>query len=144
MKILECFGQSETLELAWKVRRQVFIVEQNVPETIERDSVDARAWHILLIDSEPVATGRLFELKEGLFSIGRVAVLREYRGTGLGQQVMKLLLNKAWGLNAKTVEIHAQVQAKAFYEELGFVDQGEVFIEAGIEHIIMSINHPEL
>jgi len=144
MKVLESFGQSEYLELAWQVRREVFIEEQDVPEEIERDDMDEKSWHILILDTEPVATGRLFEIEDGLYCIGRLAVLQKRRGRGLGHKLMQILLSKAWSLGAKSVELHAQVQAKAFYEAIGFIDQGQVFMEAGIEHITMIKNNPNL
>lgn len=142
MRILEGYGQSEVLTLAWKLRKKVFIQEQKVPEEIERDEVDFYAWHIVLLDeSNPLATGRLFKIDSGTYSIGRVAVEKGHRGRGFGKQIMRGLLLKAWALDAKRVELHSQVHAKDFYEALGFEVRGETYLEAGIEHVTMIISN---
>lgn len=141
MKTYECYGISDLFHTAWQVRKTVFVDEQNVPIEIERDHIDERAWHVLIQDdNRPVATGRLFELESKKYCIGRVAVLSEYRGKGLGKLIMKCLIKKAWDIGAVSIELHAQTYAKAFYSDLGFVESGAPYFEAGIEHITMHIS----
>ncbi|WP_430885708.1 GNAT family N-acetyltransferase [Fusibacter sp. JL216-2] len=136
-------GKSGPLQKAWKVRECVFVYEQNVPKDIERDSYDQSAWHIVVFHKEDaVGTGRLFELEKGHYVIGRVAVLKDLRRKGLGQVIMKALLEKAWEEKALDVELHAQKDAVPFYENLGFVSEGHIFKEAGIDHITMKIKRP--
>jgi len=69
--------------------------------------------------------------------IGRIAVLKEYRGKQLGKLVVEKLLERAAELQAKEVHVHAQTYAAGFYEKLGFVAYGETFMESAIEHIGM-------
>lgn len=143
MTILECYGLNEVFDIAWQIRKTVFVEEQNVPIEIERDQIDDIAWHILMLDGDiPVATGRVFQVEGDKYGIGRVAVVKEERSKGIGNRIMTLLLEKAWSIGANHVEIHAQSYAKSFYENLGFVVDGEPYIEAGIEHITMIIENP--
>jgi predicted GNAT family N-acyltransferase len=99
------------------------------------DEMDPVAWHVLLSgsDGNPVATGRL--LPDG--HIGRVAVRAEWRGQGVGRELMIALLDAARGHGHESAHIHAQTDARRFYELLGFIAVGEVFTEAGIPHIEM-------
>ena len=120
---------------AMVIRHEVFIVEQSVPEDIERDDMDAVSMHAVAYadDGKPIGTGRL--LPDG--HIGRMAVLRQARGTGIGGQILDALLNEAQGLGHKHVALHAQVHARGFYEAHGFQAEGDTFIEAGINHVLM-------
>lgn len=119
------------------VREAVFIKEQNVPKEIELDEFDSIAHHIVIYeDQKPIAAGRLLET-ENYYSIGRVSVLKEYRGQDYGKLIMENILNKASALGANEVQLHAQLHAKKFYEQLGFTSFGELFVEAEIDHICM-------
>jgi predicted GNAT family N-acyltransferase len=121
------------------IRNEVFIKEQNVPKELEWDEFDSIAFHILVFENDiPVATGRLIYDQEKYIP-GRIAVLKEHRGKGLGTLVVDMLLQKAFELGAKKVYIHAQIQAKAFYEKIGFIAYGDIFDEAGIPHVSMFI-----
>ena len=114
-----------------QVRRAVFIVEQQVSEEDEWDAEDTVSVHVLAVrNREPVGTGRLSPGGK----IGRLAVLSEYRGHGLGARILRTLLQEAWHRGLLNVYLHAQVQALPFYEKLGFTAAGEVFEEAGILH----------
>jgi predicted GNAT family N-acyltransferase len=117
------------------VRRRVFVEEQGVPEHEEWDAADPTAIHVLAVDSnrEPVGTGRL----EPCGKIGRVAVRREWRGTGVGGQIMRHLVNQATELGFEAVYLHAQTTAAGFYRRLGFRPEGPVFDEVGIPHVRM-------
>ena len=119
------------------VRRRVFIEEQRIPESDEWDDVDPVARHVLAIaaNRDPVGTGRL----EPTGKIGRVAVLPQYRGTGVGSRIMCHLVNQATESGFTRVYLHAQTAAEGFYRRLGFRAQGPVFDECGIPHQRMTM-----
>jgi predicted GNAT family N-acyltransferase len=117
------------------VRRRVFVEEQNVPEELEWDGEDARSRHVVALagDGTPVGTGRL--LRDG--HIGRMAVLREWRGRGVGSAILARLLRLAAEAGHPLARLHAQTHAVRFYEKQGFAVQGGEFMEAGIPHVLM-------
>lgn len=123
-----------------RIREQVFIIEQDVPAEAEWDDVDARSLHVLARDADgrPIGTGRLTPQH----SIGRVAVLASWRGRGVGEALMRVLLESARERGIARVELHSQVHALAFYERLGFVASGEEYLECGIAHRTMAIDLP--
>jgi len=116
------------------IRREVFIVEQQVPEALEWDEDDASAIHLLAETSDggPVGTARI--LPSG--QIGRMAVRRAWREQGIGSA----LLTTAIDLCPRPPFLHAQVQAMAFYATAGFSPVGEAFLEAGILHRVMRLS----
>lgn len=135
---------SDDLRQAIDIRMQVFVNEQGVPEELEVDEIDAVAEHVLVYDGDiPVATGRLF-LENDRYMLGRVAVLKEFRGQGIGDLVMRMLLLRAFDLGAEEVYIHAQTQALNFYKKLGFSVYGEPFEEAGIPHVYMMVRKEDV
>ncbi|GAB3094663.1 GNAT family N-acetyltransferase [Aestuariicella hydrocarbonica] len=117
----------------YQVRHQVFVTEQNVPADIELDDRDAKCRHaLILIDGDPVATGRIDLEQQG--RIGRVAVMKNTREFGLGRQIMEALEREARQAGLAQVYLHAQDSAVGFYEKLGYEIHGESFMEAGILH----------
>lgn len=118
------------------IRRTVFTGEQHVDPAIDFDGQDALAMHALArVDDMPVGTGRM--LGDG--HIGRIAVLREYRGRGIGTQIIRALLDRARQEGLPRVYLGSQMHAVGFYEKLGFTTYGLPFMEAGIEHISMEL-----
>jgi predicted GNAT family N-acyltransferase len=119
------------------VRRSVFIEEQAIPESEEWDDVDPVARHVLALtrNRDAVGTGRL----EPTGKIGRVAVLPQYRGSGVGSLIMGHLVNQATESGFTSVYLHAQAAAAGFYERLGFRAVGPAFDEVGIPHVRMSL-----
>jgi predicted GNAT family N-acyltransferase len=117
------------------VRDAVFIEEQNVPRNIEQDEHDAASRHVLAQDGEGAAigTGRL--LPDGF--IGRMAVLADWRGKGVGRALLERLLEEARRLAQDRLALHSQTQACGFYRRFGFVEEGPEFLEAGIPHRTM-------
>ena len=116
------------------IRYNVFVEEQKVPEELEIDGLDDKAKHVLaFVDSVQIGTGRI--LSDG--HIGRVAVLKDYRGLGIGKLIMKDLIKWAQNMNLEKVWLSSQWHAHSFYLDLGFVCVGEIYIEAGIDHIKM-------
>jgi predicted GNAT family N-acyltransferase len=138
------------MQLALAIRRRVFIEEQGVPEDLEIDEydtlpsdgeVDGPCQHVLAFqDGQPVATGRLVLHPDGRLHIGRVAVLPEHQGRGLGREVMDRLHVMARQRHVQRVTLAAQLHAIGFYEKLGYVAHGDVFLDAGIEHRWMDID----
>jgi predicted GNAT family N-acyltransferase len=121
-------------EEAWAIRRRVFIEEQNVPEEIEMDSDDANALHALALDGEAlVGCGRMVA-HDGYVKIGRMAVLRERRGQGIGRSILAFLMERARQRGFDRAVLHAQLTAEGFYLKNGYLPEGEVFEEAGIAH----------
>lgn len=117
------------------IRHKVFIDEQQVPAELEWDAEDAHATLFLLsVDNQPVGTARL--LRDG--HIGRVALLSEARGKGLGQQLMRAVMTHAQQRDMKRLVLSAQTHALGFYSQLGFVSCSDVYPEAGIPHQEMS------
>ena len=119
------------------VRRAVFIEEQRVPEHLEWDEADERAYHVLAaaLDGRPIGTGRLkIDCR-----IGRMAVLKAWRGRGVGRSIMDALLREARRKGCATVSLHAQTHALDFYRRCGFTPIGDEFDEAGIPHRLMEL-----
>lgn len=114
-----------------KIRIEVFIKEQKVPEELEWDNADLTCQHLLvMIDNQGVATARI--LSSG--QIGRMAVLKDYRQQGIGSAMLTSLLEVASTMNLQSVFLNAQVEAILFYKKFGFVEQGDLFNDAGIMH----------
>ena len=120
------------------LRTRVFVEEQGVPPEIERDAADATAVHVLSRDDagRVVATGRLIE-RRGAAVIGRMAADPSVRGRGHGAAVLAELHRQAVRLGHRSVELHAQLPARGFYERAGYTAVGGEYEEAGIPHVTM-------
>jgi predicted GNAT family N-acyltransferase len=136
---------SADLEACFAVRKQVFVVEQGVPEDLEYDEYDSTALHVLAIreDGVPLGTGRLLygetaaEKTDGdlsLGSLGRLAVSEEARGLGIGIALVRAIEDAARARGLRAVDLHAQAHALGFYERLGYEPYGPEYEEAGIPH----------
>jgi predicted GNAT family N-acyltransferase len=128
------------------VRDPVFIHEQKVPIEEEIDAFDPISRHVIARDADdrPIGTGRLSPER----AIGRMAVIEEWRGRGVGQALLAALLDEARALCYSQVTLHAQVHAIPFYERFGFETFGDEFDECGIMHRTMrrtvdAIDRPE-
>jgi len=130
----------EGFEKVKGIRYRVFVQEQGVPQELEWDSFDRIAYHLILhLNNTPVGTARLFT-KENRSYIGRVAVLKEYRGRGYGRIIMKAIMEHAKNIGIKRIYLHSQTYIKDFYKKLGYKEIGDEFTEAGITHIEMFID----
>ncbi|MGF1430109.1 GNAT family N-acetyltransferase [Kitasatospora sp. LaBMicrA B282] len=137
----------QDVALAKQVRHDVFVVEQEIPAELEYDELDATSTHLLARDADgvPVGTARLIsgpqalELTgiEGRVLLGRLAVLKAARGTGLGAALVRAVEAAGQELGATECELHAQVRAMGFYERLGYTAEGPVYDDAGIPHRTM-------
>lgn len=124
------------LHQALAIRREVFVLEQGVPEDEERDDLDPCAHHFLASRGEdPIGTARLV-LPPGTDQgkIGRVAVLRGHRGLGAGAALVGAAEGAARALGLSRLVLDAQVQVLGFYERLGYTPIGPLFLDAGILH----------
>ena len=118
------------------IRKQVFIIEQNIPEEEEWDDQDMISDHFVVYDqNQPIATARLLQNN----SVGRVAVLKAYRGQGIGRMIMLEIIRQAHQQDRKFLQLSSQVHAISFYEKLGFSIQGDAYDECGIPHIKMQL-----
>lgn len=138
------------MDAVFALRHEVFVVGQDVPEELERDELDAAADHaVALAGGAVVGTGRLVDgridqegrLEPGtagtVGTVGRMAVTASARGAGVGRALLDLLVLRAAERGLPAVELHAQLHARGFYERAGFAPFGEVYLEAGIEHLGM-------
>ncbi|QWD95616.1 GNAT family N-acetyltransferase [Polynucleobacter sp. MG-Unter2-18] len=120
---------------AYSIRKRVFIEEQGVPEEMELDEFDLNAQHALAYaDSECIGTARLVTLAGNRGRIGRMAILPKHRGDGIGKQLLGALLKACQSQGIEQIELHAQVTVIPFYEQFGFIAQGDIYDEAGIPH----------
>ena len=119
------------------LRGTVFIQEQGVPEQRERDGLDGDCWHVLARDDagRPIGCGRLTPAHK----IGRMAVLQEWRGRGVGVALLRELVARARAQGWPEVALDAQVSAIGFYEREDFVAYGEEFEDAGLPHRAMRL-----
>lgn len=125
------------------LRYTVFVDEQGVPVEEERDAHDAEAVHLLAtIGGEPAGTARIV-FHGNMGKIGRVCVLRQHRGTGLGAALVQACLERIEATpGISRAMLGAQTHALGFYERLGFVAEGPVYLDAGIPHRDMALDLP--
>jgi predicted GNAT family N-acyltransferase len=114
------------------VREPVFVQEQQVPLELEWDELDPLCVHVIARDADgrAIGTGRLTPERK----IGRMAVLPDWRGRGVGDALLLALIDEAAQRRWSELRLHSQVSALGFYVKHGFVPYGERFMEAGIEH----------
>lgn len=139
---IKTFDELQTKELydLLQLRSEVFVVEQDcVYQDI--DGKDQKALHVLgYYQDQLVAYTRLF--KPGDYfeysSIGRVVVKESFRQFGFGKDIMKASIKVIEeGSNGKMIKISAQCYLKKFYNELGFIEEGDTYLEDGIPHMAM-------
>ena len=131
------FGDWTALSADAKIIRfEVFVEEQKVPAELEMDHMDAVCVHAVAYDatSTPIGTGRL--LPDG--HIGRMAVRKGARGSGVGGALLQALMAQSKARGDKQVMLSSQTHAAPFYERHGFKIEGDEFFEAGIAHINMT------
>lgn len=123
--------RAEVLPIRWAV----FVEEQNVPAELEVDEWDVLALHAVARDAAGRAAGTARLLPDG--HIGRIAVRREFRGTGVGAALLEAMLRVARERGHTQAMLNAQTHAIAFYRRFGFTEEGEPYDDAGIPHIAM-------
>ncbi|MGV0027584.1 GNAT family N-acetyltransferase [Phormidesmis priestleyi] len=121
------------------IRKTVFQIEQGVETALEFDGKDDEAIHWLAyLGARPVGTARVRFLDQSVAKLERLAVLPKARGQGIGTQIMQTAIAFLSQKNISEIRIHAQEPVKEFYEQLGFVSEGDRFYEANIPHFKMS------
>ncbi len=135
---------TEDLTEPFAVRREVFIEEQQIPEQEEFDEFDTTALHLIVyVDEQTAATGRIWHDGKS-FRIGRLAVLKKFRGQKIGDLALRLLLYKAFSTGAQTVEISAQTYIMPLYRKFGFKEYGDEYLDGGLPHMVMKVNKDEV
>lgn len=135
--------EPKDIDLAKEIRIKVFVKEQQVPIELEIDELDSveTTIHIgLFYNNEMVGVGRILDIDSGHIHLGRIAILKEYRGLGLGEKLVLGMERIASELTNKNLVSHlsAQKYAENFYKKLGYENiSGEIYLDAGIEHIDM-------
>lgn len=141
MKELKCSIASTPEEIndIFDLRFEVFVKEQGVPSDLELDELDKTAIQVSArLDGLMIGCGRIC-LTEDHAHIGRVAVKKEFRAQGIGKKLMEKLIAICQEKGFYHVILHSQIQAIPFYQSLGFVSQGDIFLDAGIEHREMEL-----
>ncbi|RMC51821.1 GNAT family N-acetyltransferase [Lactobacillus sp. ESL0228] len=121
-----------------RLRIDTFVTEQKITEP-ELDDQDITAIHVFRLNQKQTqadAVCRLFE-ENGKWMLGRVAVAYNMRGQHLGSQMLELVHQYLRQRGVHKIYCHAQIQAKPFYDNLGYKVRGKVFTEAGLEHVMM-------
>lgn len=134
---LEVTRFDENREALYAVRWTVFVAEQGIDAAVEFDADDAHCQHVLARDDagQAIGCGRL--ARDG--RIGRLAVLENWRGKGVGGALLRGLIDLARNQGLNQVYVHAQTNVLVWYQKQGFITAGETFIEAGIEHRLMQL-----
>ena len=123
---------------ALALREEVFCGEQGVSLAEERDGRDEEAMHLVVVD-DGVVVGTCRLLIEGTtVKLGRMAVSRTRRGLGLARALITEAEARARALGAERMELAAQLNAQALYDRAGYDSYGDVFLDAGIEHVMMA------
>jgi len=125
----------DLLEKVFAIRREVFVGEQNCPPEIEWEFEDESNHFLATVDGEPAGASRWRKTDKG-YKLERFAVLKKFRGLGVGQELVKAVLNDLPN-DAGYVYMHAQIQAVSLYEKFSFEKTGPEFEEAGIRHYKM-------
>lgn len=136
--LIKKLSYAENSELLSGIREKVFVLEQGVPRALEMDGQELESSHFLAsskINGSKIALGSARLLPTG--QIGRMAVLKEFRGRGIGFKLLEFATEFGFRNGFSRVFLHAQKHAQDFYEKAGYVAYGDIFMEAGIEHIEM-------
>lgn len=139
--VIRRITNEDDLRRAFRLREVVFMDEQGVSEAAEFDGLDDQCDHMLaVIGDRAVGTLRIRKTGHRQAKIERVVVAKRDRGRQIGAKLMAVALQLMPELGVQSVKLHAQTHAERFYAKLGFVAEGDIFIEDGIPHIVMC-NH---
>jgi predicted GNAT family N-acyltransferase len=127
------------LEAVFKIRKEVFVKGQHVPESMDLDGLDNNSKQVIVLyQNKPIGCARIRFL-DGKAKLERIAILSEYQGKGIGMELMNYLVKYCRRNRVNRVVMHSQYHATGFYEKCGFKTKGEKFMDAGIEHIEMEL-----
>ena len=141
--MIKILKNKEELELGFALRIEVFVKEQNVPIELELDDKDYsdNTVHIgYFHDDNLIGVARLIDMDKDVIHIGRVVIDKEYRGQGIGRELIIGCENIAQQILKRkiVIELSAQIQAEKFYESLGYNRVNDkIYLDAGIEHVDM-------
>jgi len=127
--------ETEDLEKVFAIRRKVFVEEQNCPPELEWEFEDESTHFMGTVNGTPAGAARWRKTDKG-YKLERFAVLKEFRGCGLGKALVQSVLDNLPG-DADYIYLNAQLAAIGLYEKFGFIKQGAQFEEAGIRHLKM-------
>lgn len=134
LEVIRATEQKHFFELM-KIRTDVFIIEQEVCPSLEIDELDLDAQHYLLLkDGRTIGTLRVLQF-DGYYKIGRVAFIKAERGKGYGAHLITNI--EQYFPKGAIIRLGAQCRAVTFYEKLGYHTYGEIFDDAGIDHVMM-------
>lgn len=128
-------------EEARAIRIEVFVDEQGFNE--EFDTVDYNSIHFVAFDQhgDPIGTCRIFNKDDKtVFYLGRLAVLKSFRGIKVGSKLINACEKTARNLGASEIHLHSQYRAMEFYQKCGYTEYGEIEDEEGCPHIWMKKN----
>jgi predicted GNAT family N-acyltransferase len=126
------------LEGAFQVRREVFVEQQGIPESIVFDNLDGEAMHVLVrIGDQATGTARIRFLGARQAKLERMAVLKTFRNKGIGKGIVSFMIDNLRSKQVEKVVLHAQQEVVEFYRKCGFQQEGPPFWEAGIKHVKM-------
>lgn len=136
-------SKNDEFEAVKSIRTAVFTNEQGANADEEFDEYDANADFALLYDNgQAVGTARIVQTEKGC-KIGRIAILKEYRGKGYGGLLVRVITRRAFEKGISVVFVDAQNYAVPFYEKIGFRVIGDELIDRGLPHIPMSIDEEQ-
>lgn len=132
-------SSTQDLDAGYALRREVFEVEQNIPRPLDRDPFDYSADHVVAFDEAGrcVGTGRLVRLDARTAQIGRMAVVAEVRKHGVGGLVLDALERMASLRGLTELTLNSQLPSERFFQNRGFVREGEPFLDQGVPHVLM-------
>ena len=135
--IIEIRATDPLMSAVYALRREVFVIEQGVPEELEVDEDDKVATHLAaLSEGHVIGTLRIMR-HERTAKIGRMAVSAHSRKKGIGRELMEFAASAACRDGAQDIVLAAQVTAREFYRQLGYMEEGAVFDDAGLSHVMM-------
>jgi predicted GNAT family N-acyltransferase len=129
------FSDKKLLQQSNSIRTKVFIEEQNVDRELEYEFEEEGNFYLLYYQNFPIATARWRKTAKGI-KLERFAMLLDYRNKGIGGKLLEAVLDDVIPLN-ETIYLHSQATAINYYKRAGFVEVGEHFFEANIEHVLM-------
>ena len=141
--MIKILNSKEEVDLGFALRIEVFVKEQNVPIELELDKKDhnKNTVHIGFFDNNKlIGVARLIDLDKDVIHIGRVVIDKEYRGQGIGRELIIGCENIAQQILKRKIiiELSAQIQAENFYKSLGYNRvNNKIYLDAGIEHVDM-------
>ena len=137
MRILTIDPTAALMPAVFALRHEVFVIEQAVAAELERDELDAGAIHLVALEGDDVVGTLRIVRNERSARVGRMAVHATARKRGVGSRLMQAAEALALQIGIKEIVLHAQLTAKEFYRRLGYREEGGLFEEAGIAHVMM-------